>query len=107
MHTHRNAKVGSGGVVVFIRKSLLQWYKVTVMDKTYEDSLWINGICGTILDKRLDGVKYMISHIWFPDLHHIHENSVETLGPKYSIVIQHKNTIIWSFTSEYHYVAQR
>ncbi len=24
--------------------------------------------------------------IWFPDLHHIHENSVETLGPKYSFV---------------------
>ncbi len=22
----------------------------------------------------------------FPDLHHIHENSAETLGPKYSIV---------------------
>ncbi len=34
-------------------------------------------------------------NIWFPDLHHIHENSIETLGPKYSIVIQHKNTKIY------------
>ncbi len=40
-HLHKNAKVGSGGVGVLIRKSLLQWYKITVLDKTYEGILWI------------------------------------------------------------------
>ncbi len=43
----------------------------------------------------------------FPDLHHMHENSAETLGPKYSIVNLHKNTNILSFLYQYHYLAQR
>ncbi len=43
----------------------------------------------------------------FPDLHHIHENSAETLSHKYSIVNLHKNTKIWSFLCQYHSLAQR
>ncbi len=43
----------------------------------------------------------------FPDLHHIHENSAETLGSKYSIVNVLKNTKIWSFLCQYHSLAQR
>ncbi len=38
---------------------------------------------------------------------HIHENSAESLGPKYSIVHLPKNTKIWLFLCEYHYLAQR
>ncbi len=48
------------------------------------------------------GLKYH-----FPDLHHIHENSAETLGSKYSIVNLLKNTQIWSFLCHYHSLAQR
>ncbi len=43
----------------------------------------------------------------FPDLHHIHENSAETLGHKYSIVNLLKNTKIWSFLCQYPSLAQR
>ncbi len=43
----------------------------------------------------------------FPDLHHIHENSAETLGHKYSIVNLLKNTKLWSFLCQYHSLAQR
>ncbi len=42
-----------------------------------------------------------------PDLHHIHENSAETLGPKYSIVNLLKNTKIWSFLCQYYSLAQK
>ncbi len=43
----------------------------------------------------------------FPDLYQIHENSGETLGPKYSIVNLLKNIKIWSFLCQYHSLAQR
>ncbi len=43
----------------------------------------------------------------FPDLHHIHDKSAKTLGCKYSIVNLLKNTQIWSFLCQYHYLAQR
>ncbi len=42
MYLHKNAKVGSGEV---IGKSLLQWYKVSVLDKTYEGILNVCATC--------------------------------------------------------------
>ncbi len=43
----------------------------------------------------------------FPDFHHIHENSAETLVRKHIIVNLLKNTKIWSFLCQYHSLAQR
>ncbi len=43
----------------------------------------------------------------FPDLHHIHENSTEPLGRKYSIVNLLKNIKTWSFLCQYHSLVQR
>ncbi len=50
--------------------------------------LGLKGKCGTNLGKKTRWGKIMgcLDHSWFPDLHYIHEKSVETLGPKYSIV---------------------
>ncbi len=41
----------------------------------------------------ITSVSFSFTHL-FPDLHHIHENSAETLGPKYSIVNLIKAMII-------------
>ncbi len=38
---HRRAKCGSGGVCLFIKKSVIKSYNVSLLDNTVEDILWV------------------------------------------------------------------
>ena len=40
-HIHKRAKIGSGGLCVFIRTQLLTHFEVTVLDDSIEDILWV------------------------------------------------------------------
>ncbi len=41
LNRHRNAKMGSGEVGIFIRKTLYDCFKITVLDKAHEGIMWV------------------------------------------------------------------
>ena len=40
-NVHKRAKCGSGGVCLLVKQSLLMSYDVSILDKSFEDILWV------------------------------------------------------------------
>ena len=42
INIHKRAKCGSGGVCLFVKQAIILSYNVCILDKSFEDILWVN-----------------------------------------------------------------